>query len=369
MVFSGIAFGFMVFGLWAHHMFASGLGPISVAAFSISTMFIAVPTGVKILNWMATMWGGKLTFTAPMLWAIGLVTMFTIGGLSGVSHAVAPADTQQTDTYYIVAHFHYVIFGGALFAFFGGFYFWWPKVFGHFLDETLGKVHFWITLVGFNLTFGPMHILGLQGMSRRIPTYRDGYGFNLWNMVSTIGAFTIAIAMLVFAWNIVRSYRRRNTLPKPGPDPWDGRSLEWSIPSPTPEHNFDDEPVITQFDDWWYRKYEENDDGELVKVNEPEDIAMIGDGSRAHLPSPSYWPFVLALGLPFIGWGLIFNMFITAFGGALVLAGFVGWALEPADDPDLPPHGHDDHGTADDPNGDAAALDAPATDEAVTVGG
>src|SRR3954447_14984757 len=150
MVFSGIAIGFMGWGVWAHHMFASGVGPIAVAAFSVSTMFIAVPTGVKILNWSATMWGGKLTFSAAMMYSIGLVAMFTIGGLSGVTHAVSPADTQQTDTYYIVAPFHYVLFGGALFGFLGGFYFWWPKVFGHFLDEKLGKVHFWLTLIGFN---------------------------------------------------------------------------------------------------------------------------------------------------------------------------------------------------------------------------
>ncbi len=197
MVFSGIAIGFMGWGVWAHHMFASGLGPWSVAAFSVSTMFIAVPTGVKILNWMATMWGGKLTFTTPMLFAVGLVAMFTIGGLSGVTHAVAPADTQQTDTYYIVAHFHYVIFGGALFGFLGGFYFWWPKAFGWILDDKRGKWHFWLTLIGFNLTFGPMHILGLQGMSRRIQTYRDGYGFNFWNLVATIGAFLIALSVAV----------------------------------------------------------------------------------------------------------------------------------------------------------------------------
>jgi cytochrome c oxidase subunit I len=170
-VFSGIAIGFMGFGVWAHHMFAAGIGPLSVAAFSLATMFIAVPTGVKILNWTATMWGGKLRFDTPMLFSIGLVTMFTIGGLSGVTHSIAPADTQQTDTYYIVAHFHYVLFGGAFFGFMGGFYFWWPKAFGYRLNEAWGKFNFWTMLLGFNLTFGPMHILGLQGMSRRIYTY------------------------------------------------------------------------------------------------------------------------------------------------------------------------------------------------------
>ncbi len=343
MVFSGIAIGFMGWGVWAHHMFASGLGPISVAAFSVSTMFIAVPTGVKILNWMATLWGGKISFTTPLLFSIGLVAMFTIGGLSGVTHAVAPADTQQTDTYYIVAHFHYVIFGGALFGFLGGFYFWWPKVFGYFLNDKLGKVHFWLTLVGFNLTFGPMHILGLQGMSRRIQTYRDGYGFNFWNLVSTVGAFVIALSVLLFFVNIVRSKREAGSLPPPGPDPWDSRSLEWSIPSPTPEHNFDDDPIVTQLDHWWHQKYQEDESGRVVKVHEPEEIAMIGDGSRAHLPAPSYWPITLSAAFPLIGYGVIFNLAVAFVGAAVLLGSMVGWALEPPDDEDQAPHGHDDH--------------------------
>jgi cytochrome c oxidase subunit I len=360
MVFSGIAIGFMGWGVWAHHMFASGLGPISVAAFSVSTMFIAVPTGVKILNWMATMWGGKLTFSTPMLFSIGLVAMFTIGGLSGVTHAVAPADTQQTDTYYIVAHFHYVIFGGALFGFLGGFYFWWPKVFGYFLNDRRGVHQFWITLIGFNLTFGPMHILGLQGMSRRIYTYRDGYGFNFWNMVSTVGAFLIALSMLMFFVNIFRSKREAGSLPAPGPDPWDARSLEWSIPSPTPEHNFDDDPIVTQFDDFWHRKYAEDEHGRMVPVATGEEVAMVGDASRAHLPAPSYWPLVLALSLPLIGYGLIFNMVLAAIGVAVLLGSMVGWAMEPPDDEDLPPAGHDGHGDGD---GEVASELPPADAE------
>ncbi|WP_430233772.1 cytochrome c oxidase subunit I [Nitrosomonas communis] len=372
MIFSGIAIGFMGWGVWAHHMFASGMGPISVAAFSVSTMFIAVPTGVKILNWMATMWGGKLSFPTPMLFAVGLVTMFTIGGLSGVTHAVAPADLQQTDTYYIVAHFHYVIFGGSFLAFMGGFYFWWPKVFGYFLNDKIGKVNFWLMLVGFNLTFGPMHILGLQGMSRRIQTYRDGYGFNFWNMVATIGAFMIALSVAIFLWNIVHSARRRHLLPKPGPDPWDARSLEWSIPSPTPPHNFDDIPVVTELDDWWHRKYGEDEDGVMVRIAEAEDVAMVGDGSRAHLPSPSYFPILLAFGLPVIGYGLIFNMTLCVVGGAMVIAGFAGWAMEPSDDPERPSHGGGDGaGPSGDGAGDAATPDEPrasALEEGVSVG-
>ena len=364
MVFSGIAIGFMGWGVWAHHMFASGLGPISVAAFALSTMFIAVPTGVKILNWMATMWGGKITFSTPMLFSIGLVAMFTIGGLSGVTHAVAPADTQQTDTYYIVAHFHYVIFGGSLLAFLGGFYYWWPKVFGYFLNDRVGKLNFWLTIIGFNLTFGPMHILGLQGMSRRISTYGEGYGFDLWNMVATIGAFVIALSVLVFFYNVIASKRASRDAAPPGADPWDARSLEWMTPSPTPAHNFDDEVIVTHFDEFWHRKYRENEQGKLEQVATGEEIAFPGDASRAHLPSPSYWPIVLAAGLPFIAWGLIFNLGFTVFGGALALAGFVGWALEPADDPDAA-HGHgpDDHGP-DEPSPDGDEDGAEAEPEA-----
>jgi cytochrome c oxidase subunit 1 len=348
----------MGWGVWAHHMFASGIGPISVAAFSLSTMFIAVPTGVKILNWLATMWGGKLTFTTPMLFAVGLVTMFTIGGLSGVTHAVAPSDTQQTDTYYIVAHFHYVLFGGALMGLFAGFYFWWPKIYGYKLGEGMGKAHFWLMLIGFNLTFGPMHILGLQGMSRRIYTYDDGLGFNFWNMVSTIGAFTIAVSIVLFMVNVVRSRSRAKGQPPVGPDPWDARSLEWMIPSPVPEYNFDEIPVVTSRDEFWTRKYGEDENGRLVRQHSDAEVCQAPGATGIHLPSPSYWPIVLSFGLPFIGYGLIFSLWWAAFGAIFVIAGIYGWALEPADD-DENPHGHDDHGD-DHPSGDGEATAASA---------
>ena len=367
MVFSGIAIGFMGWGVWAHHMFASGIGPISVAAFSVATMFIAVPTGVKILNWLATMWGGRLTFSAPMLYSIGLVTMFTIGGLSGVSHAVAPADTQQTDTYYIVAHFHYVLFGGALFAFIGGFYFWWPKVFGYALGERTGKINFWILLVGFNLTFGPMHVLGLQGMPRRTYTYADGYGFNFWNFVSTVGVFVIFVSFCIFAWNILASYRKakravgkgvRLTMPA---DPWDSRSLEWMVPSPTPAHNFDVIPTVASLDEFWHRKYGEDDSGRLVRIAATDDVVQKGDATGVHLPSPSYWPIVLAFGMPWLAWGLIYNLWLALFGMACIIAALYGWILEPSTEPG---GDHEDHHEPEvgDPSGDAAEVDA-ASDE------
>jgi len=189
-VFSGIAIGFIGFGVWVHHMYAVGLGPIANTAFGISTIIIAVPTGVKIFNWLGTMWKGDLTFPTPMLFSIGFVSMFIIGGLSGVTHSVVPSDYQQTDTYYVVAHFHYVLFGGAIFGLFAGMFYWWPKAFGRKLSEGLGKVTFWTMLVGFNLTFGPMHILGLQVMPRRIQTYPEELGLTFYNLVSTVGAFT-----------------------------------------------------------------------------------------------------------------------------------------------------------------------------------
>ncbi|MFP3906396.1 MAG: cytochrome c oxidase subunit I [Acidimicrobiales bacterium] len=371
-VFSGIAIGFMGFGVWAHHMFAAGIGPLSVAAFSLATMFIAVPTGVKILNWTATMWGGKLRFDAAMLFAIGLVTMFTIGGLSGVTHAVAPADTQQTDTYYIVAHFHYVLFGGAFFGFMGGFYYWWPKAFGYRLSETWGKLNFWTLLIGFNVTFGPMHILGLQGMSRRVWTYDGGYGFSLWNMVATVGSFIIALSVLSFVINVFYSKKKASSLPPVGPDPWDSRTIEWMVPSPTPEHNFDEVPTVTQLDEFWHRKYAEDDDGRVRRIATGDEVAQTGDGTGVHLPSPSYWPLVVTVSFPIIGYGLLYTLWLSLVGAIILLVGLYGWVIEPPDDIDQP-HGPDhDHGddeptaaeASDEDEGDAEEADDATSDEA-----
>jgi cytochrome c oxidase subunit 1 len=338
-VFSGAAIGFMGWGVWAHHMFASGLGPISVTVFSLTTMFIAVPTGVKIINWIATMWGGRLVFTSAMLFAIGLVVQFTIGGVSGVTHAVAPADTQQTDTYYIVAHFHYVLFGGAVFGLFAGFYYWWPKVFGRLLDERLGKWNFWVMVIGMNLTFGPMHIVGLQGQPRRMYLYDSGMGFDFWNLVETIGAFILAISVLLFLVNVVITGRKPRNAPL---DPWDARSYEWMTMSPPKAHNFDAVPTVHTLDEFFHRKYDENENGELVPVATAEQILAEQEANadeHIHMPSPSYWPLVLAAGLPVIGIGLIFSYPVAVFGGVIVLLGAYGWALEPSVAPDSPDEG------------------------------
>ena len=303
------------------------------------------------------------------MFSISLVSMFTIGGLSGVMHSVAAADTQQTDTYFIVAHFHYVLFGGALMGLFAGMYYWWPKIFGHMLNDRLGKAHFWLVLIGFNATFGPMHILGLQGQARRTYRYEENLGFDLWNMVATIGAFTILVGMLVFAYNIFRSAQkyRKGEIPQAGADPWDGRTLEWAIPSPAPEHNFDYVPVVSQLDDFWHKKYQEDENGKLVKVADGNDVAQVGD-QHPHLPSPSYWPIVLAFGLPLIALGVLYNLALSAMGLVLIIASIYGWALEPPTDP----HGHGDHDAekpdADDDTSEAMSdTESPELEEAPVV--
>jgi len=328
-VFSGIAIGAQSWGVWVHHMFANGLGTVTESAFAISTMLIAVPTGVKIFNWLGTIWGGALRFKTAFLFAVSFIAMFTIGGLSGVTHAVVPADLQQNNTYYIVAHFHYVLFGGALMGVFGGIYYWFPKVTGRLLNEKWGQINFWLMLIGFNLTFGPMHVVGLDGMPRRIYTYPAGMGWDFWNAVETIGAFIIAISLLAFLYNVRRSLQHGEIA---GPDPWDARTLEWSISSPPPEYNFAEIPVVHARDDWWHRKYTETSDGRVVPI--PAGAAESEhDGAEAahhiHIPSPSYYPLIAASGMPIMAYGLIYFFPAVVVGLIVLLLGIYGWALEP----------------------------------------
>jgi len=372
MVVSGIAIGFMGWGVWVHHMFSVGLGPVSLTAFSISTMFIAVPTGVKIFNWVGTMWKGSLRYTSAMMFSIGLVAMFTIGGLSGVTHSVSPHDRQQTDTYYIVAHFHYVLFGGALFGIFAGIYFWYPKVFGQILDKRLGKIHFWMWFVGFNMTFAPMHILGLQGMPRRIYTYPEGTGWEVWNAVASVGSFVLAAALLVFFYNIRKTdkkHKREAILV--GGDPWDARSLEWSIPSPTPEYNFIESPEVHSVDDWWHKKYTEDSEGRMMKLPEYDEVLASGNkglepGQTVHLPSPSYYPIIASACLMLAAYGLVYgrssgaNYLLCVLGIGLLIATVEAWGLEPSTEP---------HDSLDDPDADLLFGLTPAEADRVLAGG
>jgi cytochrome c oxidase subunit I len=346
-VFSGAVIGFVGFGVWAHHMFASGLGPISVSVFAIGSMVIAIPTGVKIVNWTLTMWGGKLRFTVAMMFAVGLIVQFTVGGLSGVTHAVAPSDTQQTDTYYIVAHIHYVLFGGAVLGFFGAFYYWWPKAFGRCLSERLGYWNFWLMIVGMNLTFGPMHVIGLQGQPRRMYVWteaRAGSGFfnlGFWNLVATVGAFVMAIGILLFIVNVVHTYR---TAPPAPLDPWDARTIEWMTANPPAPHNWDRIPRVEHLDEFFHRKYQDvggEGRADLRRIATAEDVFAENDGvdtSKIHLPAPSYWPLVLSLSLPVIAAGVIYHYAVAGVGVAMLLLAAFGWALEPESPPgDHPP--------------------------------
>jgi cytochrome c oxidase subunit I len=242
LIAAGIAIGFYSFLVWAHHMFAVGMGTVANAFFGAASMIIAIPTGIKIFNWLATMWGGKIRFNTAMLFMCGFISMFVIGGISGVQFAIVPVDWQLTDTYYVVAHFHYVLFGGTFLGIMGAIYYWFPKLSGRILDEHLGKWNFWLTLIGFNLTFFPMHILGLMGMPRRVYTYPDKPGWGAINLLETFGTFVLAIAILVFLWNVYVTLKRGALA---GNDPWDAWSLEWATSSPPPAWNFGTTPPVT----------------------------------------------------------------------------------------------------------------------------
>jgi len=325
-VFSGVAIAFMSWGVWAHHMYTTGLGSVANAAFGVSTILIGVPTGIKIFNWLGTMWGGSIKLTTPLMFAVGFIAMFTVGGLTGITHSIVPSDYQQQDTYYVVAHFHQVLFGGALFGLFAGIYYWFPKFTGRLLNEKVGQVHFWTMMIGFNLTFQPMMILGLLGMPRRVSSYPDGMGWDLWNMMATAGAFLIAASVLVFIFNVILSARSKE---RAGADPWDGRTLEWAIPSPPPAYNFAEIPQVHALDDFWHKKYVESEQGVPTPVVAGAAVDEHGDGHGIHLPSPSFMPLIAAIGPVIIALGFIYDYALVPVGAAVLLYGIYGWALEP----------------------------------------
>jgi len=257
MVGATVCIGFISFSVWAHHMFAVGMSSYGNSFFTITTMIISVPTGIKIFNWIGTMWGGKIHFKAPMLFCIGFLFQFLIAGLTGIMLAASPFNWQLTGSYFVVAHFHYVIVGAILFAIFGGFYYWFPKMSGRKYDETLAKWHFWLFVIGFHLTFDFMHIPGILGMPRRIYTYEPGRGWEIWNLIVTIGVFFQAAGILAFVVNLLWSLGKGEPA---GNDPWDAWTLEWSTPSPPPEYNFATIPTVRSRRPLWDIKHPEDPD-------------------------------------------------------------------------------------------------------------
>jgi cytochrome c oxidase subunit I len=315
-VYSGVLIGFMSWGVWSHHMFAVGLGPIADSMFAATTMLIAVPTGVKIFNWIATLWGGDIRGTTALHFAVGFIAMFIIGGLSGVTHASPPADLQQTDSYYVVAHIHYVFFGGTIFGLFAGIYYWWPKMTGRLLSETLGRWHFWLQFVGMNIAFFPMHLIGLLGMPRRVYTYSPELGVSGLNLLSTIGAFLIAASILLFLYNMLHALRSGPRAPN---DPWGGATLEWSVSSPPPAYNFSVIPTVaSRLPRWGTERRRPMEDPPAVP---PAPI---------HLPPGSWWPMVAAVGLLVMALApLTHTLWIVFVGAGVLLLGVYSWAFEP----------------------------------------
>ena len=342
--YSGVAIGFLGFTVWAHHMFATGLGPLADALFSASSMLIAVPTGVKIFNWIATLHGGSINLKTALYFAVGFIAMFIIGGISGITLASPPVDLQQTDTYYVVAHLHYVLFGGSIFGIFAGFYYWFPKMTGRMLNERLGKLQFWLTLIAFNLTFFPMHILGTTGMPRRYYTYEPGMGWEVWNLIETIGAFGLAFSVLLFLWNVLISLRTGAPAPA---DPWDGATLEWATSSPPPAHNFDRIPVVHSRRPLWDTKYPDLEVAHApgtpgIRRGEAAQYDRVVDHRRVdapiHLPSPTYYPLVVAVGVTVAAFGVLYTFALSAVGLLIMAFGIVGWVRAAHADAPHPHH-------------------------------
>ncbi|HWF65823.1 MAG TPA: cytochrome c oxidase subunit I [Acidobacteriaceae bacterium] len=271
MVAATVGIGFISFTVWAHHMFTVGMGAAANTAFVLSTMIIAVPTGIKIFNWLATMWGGKIRFTVAMMFCTAFIFQFTLAGLTGIMLAVAPFDWQLHNSYFVVAHFHYVIVGGILFCLFAAFYYWFPKMTGRRMNRTLGRWHFWLFVLGFHMTFDCMHIPGLLGMPREIYTYEPGHHWGVWNMIVTIGAFIQAIAVIIFVVNLVRSHFKGKPA---GNDPWDAWTLEWATTSPPPTYNFADEPMVRSRRPLWDLKHPEDPDWKYESHAENEMAAQ-----------------------------------------------------------------------------------------------
>ncbi|WP_028609493.1 cbb3-type cytochrome c oxidase subunit I [Paenibacillus harenae] len=310
MVFALMSISFFSFFTWAHHFFTMGSGADVNAFFAITTMLIAIPTGVKVFNWLFTMYRGRITFSTPMMWAVAFIPCFVVGGMTGVMLSVAPADFQFHNSYFLIAHFHQVLIGGVVFGYFAGLYYWWPKMFGFRLHEGLGKWAFWFWNIGFYVCFMPQYALGLDGMTRRVNTYDFDMGWQPLNVISTVGAFLMGLAFIFQVWQIAHSikfYKKE----KDG-DAWDGRTLEWSIPSPAPLYNFARLPQVRSQDDWWEEK-QRKAKGEPAKPLAPLE--------PIHMPKNSGIPFIMSACWFTAGFGFVWDwkwMIVLGLGGVVV---------------------------------------------------
>jgi cytochrome c oxidase subunit I+III len=323
-----MATAFLGFGVWVHHMFATGLPQVTMVFYAATSMLITIPSGVQVFAWIATVWTGRPVLRSPMLYVLGFVVVFVVGGVTGVMFAAIPFDQQVTDSYFVVAHFHYVLFGGAVFPIFAGIHYWFPKLTGRLLNERLAVIGFWAFFVGFNLTFFPMHISGLLGMPRRVWTYEPGLGWGIYNLLSTIGAFVLATGILLVVVNVVLSLARGAVA---GPDPWLANTLEWATTSPPPDYNFPVIPVVRSANPNWEgpsRSPYVLDDGHET----PATTALDADVDRIlTMPSESLWPFLLAFALTvFFTLFLVGHFVLAALSTVLIGGALLGWhATEP----------------------------------------
>ena len=333
-VFSGASIGFLGFSVWSHHMFTTGMGTMATAAFSLATMAIAVPTGVKIFNWIGTLWGGHISMRTPMLFALGFIWMFMMGGFSGIMHSAAPADAQQQDSYFVIAHFHYVLIGGSVFGILAGIHYWFPLMFGRKINEFWGKLSFWVVFIGFNATFFPQHFLGLNGMPRRTYTYDANMGWATANFLSSVGALILGTGIGIYFSVMIYTYFKGERV---GRDVWDARTLEWSLPNPPPEYNFRVVPTVHARDAFWYEKRHETE----IAQEKAEHAQAEAHHGGIHMPHQSIYPFIASLGILIASIGIAVidhdldatgfwgkKIGITMIGGVVMIAGIYLWALE-----------------------------------------
>ena len=325
LVLSLIAVGFLSFGLWVHHMFTTGLPQLGAGFFTASSMLIAIPNGVQIFCWIVTLWSGRPVLKTPLWFVLGFFFIFVIGGLSGIMLASVPIDTQVHDTYFVVAHFHYVLVGGAVFPLLGAVYYWFPKVTGRMMSERLGRWNFWLAFIGFNVAFFPMHILGMLGMPRRVYTYQPEMGWGTLNMIASVGAVVLFASFVVFLVNVIVSNRSGDIA---GDNPWDAGTLEWATSSPPPPYNFARIPVATSHEPLWLERESlpvvsgmSVENREVIVSSVTEAIPEL----REQTPDPSIWPFLaaIAVGIAFIA--SIFNPWGAVWGSALVAVTVIGW--------------------------------------------